>query len=147
MKAFSDKANTPMKTKKSVILAVDDDPIICELLEMCFDLPQYELLIAKNADEALKIFRQKASLIDMVLMDIMLPTMNGIELFHVMKDYHPSVKCMFVSGSLGSINLDVLRTEGVLGFIEKPFSIESLLRRVANGLMIDTIKTELSEMD
>lgn len=145
---LSDTAATePNKLKKAVILAVDDDPTICELLQMCFDMPQYHLLVAQNGDDALAIYRQHATEIDLVLLDVMLPTMSGIDVFRGMKAIDAGVKCLFVSGSLGSLNVEMLRGEGVMGFIEKPFRIEALMHRVANMLMIDTIRNELQTLE
>ncbi len=137
----------PRELKKAVILAVDDDPSIRELLKMCFDMPQYNLLVAQDGNEALTIYRQQFAAIDLVLLDIMLPQMDGIQLFRVMRQVNSQIKCLFVSGSLGSLDVEMLRAEGVLGFIEKPFQIEVLMNRVANTLMLDAIRNELDALE
>lgn len=125
------------------ILLVDDDPVICELVRMCLDIPHYHFLEAHNSQDALELYRQHHQEIDLALLDVMLPNVTGVELFHQMKEINRAVRCLFVSGSLGTLDLDALRAEGVLGFVEKPFMYDVLVRKVANALMVVTIQGEI----
>jgi len=131
-----------LKTEYTILL-VDDDPVICELVRMCLDMPQYHFLEANDGIDALKMYKEQHEQIDLALLDIMLPSITGVQLFKMMKKVNDGLKCLFVSGSLGSLDLDMLRAEGVLGFVEKPFERDVLVRKVANALMLKTIQDEL----
>ena len=132
-----------LKTEYTILL-VDDDPVICELVRMCLDMPYYHFLEANDSADALEIYRAEYERIDLALLDVMLPNITGVQLFRMMKKVNDGLKCLFVSGSLGSLNLDMLRAEGVLGFVEKPFERDVLVRKVANALMLKTLQDELN---
>lgn len=120
--------------EKTTLLIVEDDEVIVQLLEYTLTAAGYRVLAARNGGECLDLFKQYNLDINLVLMDIMFPRMNGVDLFNALKMYDTNVKCIFVSGSLGKLNLDLLRSRGVMGFVEKPFSVDHLLAKVAQAL-------------
>lgn len=87
---------------------------------------------ARNGKEALKTIQ--GGLIDVVLMDIMMPEMNGIDLLKNVHENNPDIVCIMLTahGSKESA-IEALRANA-FDFIEKPFERETLLLRVRNGL-------------
>lgn len=120
--------------EKTTLLIVEDDEIITQLLEYSLTAAGYRVLAARDGCECLDLFKQYNLDINLVLMDVMLPKMDGVNLFNALRMYDSNVKCIFVSGSLGSLNMDLLRNRGVMGFVEKPFSVDQLLLKVSQAL-------------
>jgi response regulator RpfG family c-di-GMP phosphodiesterase len=107
------------------ILVVDDEPGICEMLQISLDSAGYETVVAPNAAEAQKII--EGGLHNLVLSDIRLPGMSGTELLKWVKEKHPKVRIVLMTGfSEIADTLDAAEL-GARGFLMKPFKTEALL--------------------
>lgn len=107
------------------ILIVDDDSFICDMVREHLALQGYRVFTACSGAEALQK-TGKAERIDILLTDIMMPRMNGVELAKKFVNLVPGVKILFMSGYLS----DPVRDEGLplkkYPIIEKPFSLDKL---------------------
>src|ERR1700733_9974114 len=81
------------------LLCVDDDAGIRELYAALLGSSGYEVLLAENGNQALKIFRSKAHIIDGVLLDYQMPGMNGLQLAAELKRQQPGLPVVMISGS------------------------------------------------
>jgi len=116
---------------EATILIVDDDPGIRSSMSDFIDFAGYKSLKAESAFEAIEIL--KANHIDVVVTDIMMPGMNGLELTDVIKkDYDSEV--IVVTGYSGDFSYVDAIGKGASDFIFKPFRLEELLLRLKRVL-------------
>lgn len=121
---------------KETILLVEDEPSILKLTKMMLKRLGYNILSASKPSEAIKIASESSSVIDMLITDVVMPDMNGRDLAKALTRLFPDLKCLFMSG----YTANVIAHHGVLDsgvqFINKPFSKESLARKVREVLDI-----------
>ena len=90
----------------------------------------YAVIEARNAQEAIETYRKNTDKIDLVILDMVMPGMNGGEVFDQMKKINPSVKVLLSSGySIEGQPAEILK-RGCNGFIQKPFSMKELALRI-----------------
>ncbi len=119
-----------IRSSRRTVLVVEDEQINRELLGFILSA-SYEVLYAENGAQALEILRASAAQISMVLLDINMPVMNGIELLKILgKDEHLSQVPVIVLTSDKDAEVETLRL-GALDFIMKPYDMpEIILARV-----------------
>jgi DNA-binding NtrC family response regulator len=115
---------------KKVILIVEDDPTVGESLRLLFKKRGHEILLALNGKEALQLFRHE--IVDLVVTDVVMPKMDGIELLEAVKGLRPETEVIVISAQ-GTIEKAVQAMKlGAFDFIEKPINprvISSLVER------------------
>ena len=117
------------------ILVVDDDPAILRFLSQALENASYSVTSCKNGKEAYEMLQSNQDF-DLLLTDIVMPEMDGIELSKRTKDLCPDLKIMFITGFLASeaVNKQAIDTSQVL---QKPIHLQDLVRQVddllANG--------------
>ncbi|MBP8695358.1 MAG: PAS domain S-box protein [Syntrophobacterales bacterium] len=112
------------------ILIVDDEDIVLDVGIEVLKTLGYRVLAARGGREAIEIYRQKAGEIDMVILDMIMPEMGGGRVFDAMQAVNPSVKVLLASGySLNGQAAQIL-SRGCGGFIQKPFSIIDLSKKI-----------------
>jgi UDP-3-O-acyl N-acetylglucosamine deacetylase len=117
---------------KERILIVDDEKNIVSSLTGILSDEGYDVSMTDDGVEALEIIQKDPP--DLVLLDIWLPGMDGIEVLKTLKTYNPGVKVLIMSGH-GTIDTAVKATKlGAQDFIEKPFSLDRITESVENAL-------------
>ncbi len=113
------------------ILIIDDEPHILLMLKKMLERSGYEIDLASNGDEGLRLFKNKPS--DLVITDIIMPEKEGLETIRGMKKLQPELKIIAMSGG-GKISADnYLETAKIFGassIIEKPFSQQDMISSV-----------------
>jgi two-component system, cell cycle sensor histidine kinase and response regulator CckA len=125
--ASPSQPNLPQGDKTS-ILVVDDEPFVCSMSETFLKSCGYQVLIAKNGNEAIALYAKHRDRISAVLMDVMMPSMSGASAIVELTKIDPQVKIIAISGlddSCPQIS-EALRTN-VKAFLRKPHTAESLL--------------------
>jgi DNA-binding response OmpR family regulator len=112
------------------VLLVDDDPVIRNLLRFALEHAGFSVLDAANADEGLALFERNISTISIVVSDLAMTGMNGIEMVDCILKVAPNVPVLFISGFYPSYQ-DSLR-----GFpcLPKPFAPSELVKKVSTLL-------------
>jgi two-component system nitrogen regulation response regulator NtrX len=124
------------------ILVVDDEASILQSLEGILSDEGFEVMCAKSGNQALEKIEEVIP--DLVLLDIWMPGMDGIETLASIKEAYPNLQVVMMSGH-GSIETAVKATkEGAYDFIEKPLSLEKLLLSVNNALDYYRLEEEIS---
>ncbi len=114
------------------ILVVDDEPAILNSLTKILEDEGYQVQVAKSGAEALKLI--STDLPDLVLLDIWMPEMDGLETLKRMRELLPRLQVMMMSGH-GSIETAVKAVKlGAYDYIEKPLSLENVTLRVRHAL-------------
>ena len=119
---------------EGVILVVEDDTIIRDLLKNQLELLGYKTLLAVNGRDAVEIYRRKIDEIDLILLDIIMPIMDGIETLSELKKINPEIKVLVISGYGRNEIIEEMLNEGVLGFIKKPFKLSELSKIIYETL-------------
>lgn len=127
------------------ILAVDDDKSISTLVKSILSLEkQYEVTTVINGEACLKYIREQ--LPDLILMDIQMPGIDGIETLKRVKEFDPRIPVVMMSGH-GTIERAVRSMKlGAYDFITKPIDRDRLLITVKNALMTSSLKREVDEL-
>jgi two-component system nitrogen regulation response regulator NtrX len=122
------------------ILAVDDEVTILDSLSGILSDEGFEVLTASNGYEALKIIDEESP--DLVLLDIWMPGIDGIETLREIKRTNPFLQVVIISGH-GTIETAVKATKlGAYDFIEKPLSIEKVVVTINNALNFRQLEEE-----
>jgi two-component system cell cycle sensor histidine kinase/response regulator CckA len=119
---------------RETILIVDDEAIIRDLLERILDELGYHVILAPDGERAIEIFRTQAETIDCVLLDMVLPGMDGAEVFGAMRQLKPDASVILCTGYALKGTVDEMLREGVAGVLRKPFQIEELSSALRNAL-------------
>jgi two-component system, cell cycle sensor histidine kinase and response regulator CckA len=116
------------------ILLVEDEPMILDITKAMLELQGYKVLPAITPGEAIRLAREHAGEIHMVMTDVVMPEMNGRDLAKNLLALYPNMKRLFMSG----YTANVIAHHGVLDagvhFIQKPFSIDDLAAKVREAL-------------
>ncbi|MDC7234030.1 MAG: PAS domain-containing protein [Spirochaetales bacterium] len=124
-----------VESGSGTILLVDDEKLNRMVNKDILESLGYEVLLAENGLEAINVFKDKKSEIDIVLMDMIMPEMDGSEAFHEMNHIDESCKVIIASGYTNDQNIDDLLRAGLAGFIQKPYTvseISKLLTQIQN---------------
>lgn len=126
MSSMQQKSGELAMEGKETVLLVDDEDIIIEVGQEILEALGYDVLTAKGGCEAVEIYRANMDDIDMVLLDMVMPDMEGGEAFDRMKEICPDVKVLLSSGYDVDGEASEILARGCLGFIQKPFSVNEL---------------------
>ncbi|RLB39757.1 MAG: sigma-54-dependent Fis family transcriptional regulator [Deltaproteobacteria bacterium] len=124
------------------VLVVDDELSILQSLEGILSDEGYEVICAASGREALE--KIKETMPDIVLLDIWMPEMDGIETLVKIREISPQIQVVMMSGH-GTIETAVKATKlGAYDFIEKPLSLEKLLLTINNALEYHSLEQEVT---
>lgn len=132
---------------KNKILIVDDSSINRILLsEMLQD--KYEILEAENGKEAVELIDEYQRELSLVLLDIIMPEMDGFEVLSIMKknDWIENVPVIIISAETASSYVDKAYDLGAVEYINRPFDEKTIRRRVKNIVMLYTKQKLLEDM-
>ena len=113
------------------LLVVDDEPLILECFRYAFPHPEYELITADTAAHAMVLFRSRSP--DVVLSDIRLPDLSGLELFHQFHSADARVPVILMTGQGTAGTAIQAMQAGAFEYILKPFSPETLIPLVESA--------------
>ena len=115
---------------KETVLLVDDEDMIIEIGKEMLEKMDYKVFTTKTGIEAVEIFRENKDIIDLVILDMIMPGMGGGETYDKMKQINPDVKVLLSSGYSVSGEANSILERGCNGFIQKPFSMNDLSSKI-----------------
>ncbi|MFC1526546.1 response regulator [Candidatus Latescibacterota bacterium] len=118
-----------MRAQPAKILVVDDETIVTDTLRVELVREGYEVLEAADGTTAIDIFVSEHDRIDLVLLDLMLPDIHGLEVLEELQAIHEGVRVIIITG--------VTNTDDVpehLSIVRKPFAMNGLLETVEGSL-------------
>lgn len=111
--------------QKLTILVVDDNEEFCQNVKDILELQDYQVTTARDGFQALLTVKQRT--FDLVLMDIRMPVMDGVETFKIMKEVSPHTSVIMVTAFIGDdFNKEALQA-GARGVLGKPLDFNQLL--------------------
>ena len=114
------------------LLVVDDEPMMLRLLANMLARGQHDVTQATGGEEALALLRSKS--VDIALLDVIMPKMNGIELAGRIRQSYPNTKILLMTGFGPREIAEVAGKDNPYRILWKPFKTESLLQMIENVL-------------
>ena len=108
------------------ILIVDDEDHVLDACNAMLDKLGYNTILARNGKEALEIFEKQQTKIDLVMLDMIMPGMDGLTVYEHLKEINADVKVILASGYSITGNVKELLDRGCDEFIQKPFSLSQI---------------------
>jgi len=128
--APSDYDMESLKGGSETILLVEDEEMLLEMGEMMLKRLGYDVLTALGPAPALEIAKSFPGEIHLLMTDVVMPEMNGMDLAELISSLKPGIKCLFTSG----YTANVIAQRGVLkegvNFIQKPLLVKDLARKI-----------------
>ena len=134
-KALTDfPAEEELKQGSETILLVDDEDMVVEVGQAMLEKLGYRVLIARGGEEAIQTVHAMGNQIDLVILDLIMPGMNGSKAFEHIREIRPDMRVMLSSGYAINGQAENIMQKGCKGFIQKPFSIYELSDKVRSIL-------------
>jgi signal transduction histidine kinase len=124
----------PALSRKATVLLVDDEAMILETVTAVLQSMGLSVLTAADGLEALEIVRRPDVKVDVVLMDLSMPHMDGREAFHAIRRIHPDLPVILSSGYDEHESILDFRGRGLAAFLQKPYTLMTLERTVLGVL-------------
>jgi len=132
---IQDQIEKPVNVSgKGKILIVDDEHVIRITAQAILENLGYEIKTAVNGKDALEVIKNSPDNFDLVLLDMIMPEMNGKECFIELKKINPEIKVVLSSGFSREEDIELMRSLGIKGFIRKPFTGSELGIAVKNAI-------------
>lgn len=120
---------------KSRILVVEDEHEISTIINRVLEAQGFMTQVTDTAESALALMERTGEQFDLVISDIMLPGLNGMQLSKLVLKKHPDTKFLFMSGYSADAIGHYGEFDEVYAFIPKPFTISNLIKKVVDVLM------------
>jgi len=117
------------------ILFIDDDPSLVEEMKYLLEENGYDVTTANDGEEAFRIAREKE--FDLVITDVLMIKSHGMEVILHMREFHPAVKIITITGggwASPQFHLDAARLLGADGCLAKPFPVDDLMAEIRRVL-------------
>ncbi len=131
---FEAKAPSDLVAGSGKILLVDDEELVRKVAATLLKHLGYEVATASDGREAVAYYREHAQEVALVVLDMIMPRMNGRECFRALRGINPNVKAVLVTGYDQNHAAQELLDEGVQGFIQKPYELAEFSKIVADAI-------------
>lgn len=132
--ANEEKKTEAIQKGRETILVVDDEHFNVTLTKEILENLGYHVFTAGSGQEAVAVFMDKRKQIDLVILDMIMPGMGGRKTFNALRAVNPDVKILLASGYSINGEAQQLLNEGCNGFIQKPFRIQELSKKIRDVL-------------
>jgi signal transduction histidine kinase/ActR/RegA family two-component response regulator len=135
-KKVMQKNTKPQEIQKGneTILLVDDEDMVIDATSEMLETLGYSVNVARSGEEAILFCRKNNDKIDLVILDIVMPAMNGVEAYGILKKINPQIKVLLSSGYSVNESVTKMLDNGCQGFIQKPFNLTQLSQKVREVL-------------
>lgn len=116
--------------KGKYLLVIDDEASIREITRSSLQAYNYNVLIASSGNEAISLFSENRSLISVVIIDIVMPVMDGLMTIKSLQEIDANIKIIAVSGLSQKEKINEIKNLGVAKFLSKPFTTNILLKSI-----------------
>src|SRR5262245_9445816 len=116
----------PPAPRRSGVLVVDDQEFIRSMLNTALGQQGFAVWLAANGREAIEVYLQHSQDIDLVLLDVRMPGLDGPQTLAILERLDPKVRCCFMSGDTGNYTYSQLARPSVVHILAKPFRLDEL---------------------
>jgi CheY-like chemotaxis protein len=121
-------------TGAETIVVAEDEDLLLELVKDLLEREGYSVITARDGQEAIERVGAQAAHITLVLSDLHLPKVRGVEMLARMKTFLPDVKVLFATGYASPNEQDDLMRAGAVGILQKPFEARDVLHAVRRAI-------------
>ena len=121
-------------TFSGVVLLADDEPSVRNVTKMALERLGFEVVAVENGQLAVDTFKERGHDFRLVLLDMTMPVVDGIEAFRQIIALDPNARVLLFSGFTEEDTSVDLTAEGLAGFLRKPFTISGLRDKIAEVL-------------
>jgi PAS domain S-box-containing protein len=132
--ALTSGLGTLAPTNAERILVVDDEPLVRDLSKTVLERTGFQVLSAEDGEQALEIYRREGHTIDLVLLDYVMPRLNGAQVLKKLQEIDPEVCVLFSSGYHTDHEIHQLLAAGARGFVAKPYRPKELVQSIRRVL-------------
>jgi CheY-like chemotaxis protein len=125
------KEDATLVSGKGALLVVDDEPVFSEVLKEIFGGIGYTVHCCANGAEAVAFYNERNSEIQVVILDMNMPKMNGLHCFRRLKEINANVKVIVSTGYGDNKDRATMQNEGVRTFVQKPYRAAELAKKIA----------------
>ena len=118
----------------SKILIVDDDEMQLRMLRLLFAQEGYDVLATADGPQGITIFKEQRP--DLVLLDIGLPSVSGIEVLTKMREIDSAAKVIIITGYVSIESAVLAMRSGALDYVRKPVDVKELLKKIESALRV-----------
>jgi len=123
-------STSKLPTAEETVLLIDDDETVAEVGKQMLKCFGYKVVSANSGNSALEFYKENQNRIDMIILDMVLPDMDGGDAYDRLKEINPGIKVLLASGyDIDHQAKDILE-RGCDDFIQKPFSISQISEKV-----------------
>ena len=122
--------DTKLVKGSETVLLVDDEDMIIKVAQAMLEKLGYRVVVVKNGEQAVDKVKTKGNEIDLVILDLIMPGMNGGEAFDLIREVQPAMPVILSSGYSLNGQAHEIMQRGCNGFIQKPFNISELSQKV-----------------
>ena len=127
------------------ILLIDDEVMVRNYGSRVLRTLGYRVSLCSDGQEAVAFYREHYRDVDLVILDLVMPRMDGEEAFQKMKMINPEIRTILASGYGENEKIEAMRRDGVLEFLNKPFQIDELSKYLTRYLEDAPVSRNLSE--
>ena len=120
--------------KQPTVLVVDDLASNRMLVKEILKINDYHILEAKDSEEAQQVSESFSDPIHLLIADLVMPKVNGMELVKLLRPKRPDMKILYISGYNADVNVQLEIWDNRADFLSKPFSPSNLLKKVEDLL-------------
>lgn len=113
--------------KGELILVVDDETVVQEVTKTSLESHNYQVLLASDGIEAIALYAEHKHEIQAVLMDIMMPSMDGSTAIRTLQKINPDIKIIATSGLISNEKITKAAGAKIQAFLSKPYTLKDLL--------------------
>jgi two-component system cell cycle sensor histidine kinase/response regulator CckA len=124
----------PTRAPASTILLAEDEQGVRAFLEMALTRAGHRVIATQSGPEAVAVGQRSAAPIDLLITDVVMPGLSGPEVANALRQYHPAMRTLFLSGYASHASLPENITTAPGAFLQKPFSADALLAKVRERL-------------
>ena len=118
-----------------VILVIDDAEVVRTFCRKSLEQRGFEVVVAASGSEGIAAYRRLSSAVSLVVLDMSMPDMDGVETYQELAKIEPEVRVLFVSGNAeAEMRRRLVGVEGAVGFLPKPFAPKALADEVEQNL-------------
>jgi DNA-binding NtrC family response regulator len=124
------------------VFVVDDNSFVRSVLERILRAKGYDVVACASGDEAVSLFAVLWQAVDVAIVDMCMPGMDGCDTFRAMRAIHPDVRVVLCSGATDRQRVDMALREGAHAFMLKPFTPDQVERTIEDALQSRCERTQ-----
>ena len=125
--ASENTVNLPEQNNgKKTILIVDDEKLVRDVWNRFLSRQDYHVIESENGEEAVELFRQQNKEIDLIILDMNMPGMGGIQCLNELQKINPDAPILISSGYFGESEAEIKKKHSTVRFVPKPIELKKM---------------------